>query len=101
VVFDPADQKVEAPQPHDDVALYDPILQAQTIEALRKAHVAMEVLCQPTPHQTLVDLCSEGAQEGTECVSTMEVNKTDYRQLDALILDHPAVTIFFGIKKGR
>jgi hypothetical protein len=84
----------EAPQPHKDVALYDTILQAQMMEAQRKARVAMELLHQPTPHQTLVDLCLEGAQEGTECLSTMEVNKTDYRQPDALIPDHPAVTNF-------
>jgi hypothetical protein len=31
VVFDPA-QKLEAPQPHRDAPLYDPILQAQMIE---------------------------------------------------------------------
>jgi hypothetical protein len=93
VAFDPA-QEVEAPQPHKDVALYDPILRAQLIEAQRKAHVAMELLCQPTPHQTLVDLYLDGAQEGTECMLTMEVNKTNYHQPDALIPDHPAVTIF-------
>jgi hypothetical protein len=60
VAFDPV-QEVEAPQPHKDVALHDPILQAQTIEGRRKACVAMEFLPQPTPHQTLVDLCLEGA----------------------------------------
>jgi hypothetical protein len=84
VAFDPA-QEVEAPQPHKDVALYDPILQAQTIEA---------------PYQTPVDLCLEGAQGGTECVSTMEVNETDYCHPDALISDHPAVTNFLQ-SQGR
>ncbi len=77
VAFDPA-QEVEAPQPHEDVALYDPILQAQTIEAQRKALVAIELPHQPTPNQTPVNLCSEGAQGGTECVLTMEVDETNY-----------------------
>jgi hypothetical protein len=54
----------------------------------------MELLRQPTPHQTLVDCCSEGAQGGTKCVSTMAVDGTNYRQLDALILEHPTVTDF-------
>ena len=76
MAFDPA-QKVEAPQPHKDVALHDPILQVLTIEAQRKAHVAMELLRQPMPHQTPMDLCSEGAQGGVEPMSTMEVNETD------------------------
>jgi hypothetical protein len=60
----------------------------------------MELLRQPTPHQTLVDLSLEGAQGGTELVLPMEVNKTDYHQLDALISDHPAVANFFG-SQGR
>jgi hypothetical protein len=95
VVFDPAAQEVEAPQPgHKDGASYDPILSAQVIEAQRKAHVAMECLHQPTLHQSSVDFCSEGAQEGTECVATMEVDDTNYQQPDALIPDHPAVTNF-------
>jgi hypothetical protein len=95
VVFDHAAHKVEAPQPgHEDGTLYDPILQAQTIEAQCKARVAMELLRQPTPHQSSVDSCLEGAQEGTECMATMEVDNTDYRQLDALIPNHPAVTKF-------
>jgi hypothetical protein len=100
MVFDPAAQKVEAPQPHKKIALYDPILWAQTIEAQRKALVAMELLRQPTPHLTLVDPCSEGAQERTECVATMEVNKTNYRQPDALIPNHPAVKNFLQ-SQGR
>jgi hypothetical protein len=78
VAFDP-DQEVEAPQPHKDVALHDPILWAQMIEVQCKARVAMEILCQPTHHQTPVDLCLEGAQKGTEHVWTMEVGKTNYR----------------------
>jgi hypothetical protein len=77
VAFDPA-QIVEAPQPHKDVALYDPILRPQRIEAQCKARVAMELLRHPTPCQTLVDLCLEGAQEGSECASTIEVNGTNY-----------------------
>jgi hypothetical protein len=99
VAFDPA-QEVETPQPHKDVALHDPILQAQTIKTQRKAHVAMELLHQPTPHQILVDLCLGDAQGGTERVSTMEVDKTDYHQPDALIPDHPAVTNFLW-SQGR
>ncbi len=95
VVFDPAAQEVEAPQPgHKEGGLYDPILQAQIIEAQRKARVAMELLCQPMLHQSSVDSCSEGAQEGTKCVTTMEVDDTNYRQPDALLPDHPAVTNF-------
>jgi hypothetical protein len=70
VAFDPEAQKVKAPQPHKDVASYDPILWAQMIEARCKARVAIELLCQPMPHQTLVEPCSEGAQEGTKCVVT-------------------------------
>ncbi len=51
VAFDPAAQEVQAFQPvHKDGALYDPILQAQTTEAHRKAHAAMELLCQLTLH---------------------------------------------------
>ncbi len=52
------------------------------------------------PHQTLVDLCLGGAQGGTEHVSTMEVNKTNYCQPDALISDHPTVKIFLR-SQGR
>ncbi len=88
---DPA-QEVEALQPYDDLVQHDPILRAQTIAAQCKARVAMELLHQPTPHQTLVDLRLEGAQGGTERVMTMEAKKTNYPQLDALISDHPAVT---------
>jgi hypothetical protein len=58
VAFDPAAQEVEAPQTvHKEGALYDPILQAQKIEAQCKAHAAMELLCQPTLHQSAVDSC--------------------------------------------
>jgi hypothetical protein len=60
----------------------------------------MELLNQPTPHQTLVDLHSEGAQGGTERMLTMETNKTNYHQPDALISDHPAVTNFLW-SQGR
>jgi hypothetical protein len=78
VAFDPAAQEVKAPQPgHKDGALYDPILQAQMIEVQPKARVAMELLHQPTLHQSSVDSCSEGAQEGTECVATNEVEDTN------------------------
>ncbi len=91
VAFD-HDQEVEAHQSHKDIVLHNPILQAQTIEVQRKAHVAMELLHQPTPHQTLVDLCLKGARGGTKHVLTTDVNKTNYHQPDALISDHPAVT---------
>ncbi len=101
VAFEPAAQDVKALQPgHKDGTLYDPILQAQTIEMQCKAHVAMELLCQPTLHQSSVDSCLEGAQEMTECVMTMKVNDTDYRQPDALIPNHPAVTNFLR-SQGR
>jgi hypothetical protein len=92
VVFDPAAQEVEAPQTvHKEGALYDPILQAQTIETQCKAHAAMELLCQPMLHQFSGDSCLEGAKEGIEDKETMEVDDTNYRQPDALISDHPAV----------
>jgi hypothetical protein len=74
--------------------LYDPIKQTQTTEACHKACAAIELLHPPMPHQTLVEPCLEGAQEGTECVATMEVNKTEYWQPDAFIPNHPAVTNF-------
>ncbi len=93
VASDPAEE-VQALQAHKDLAQHDPILRAQTIEARHKAHVAMELLCQPTPSQTFVDHCLEGAQGGTERDPTMEVDGTNFRQLDALISDHPAVTGF-------
>jgi hypothetical protein len=60
----------------------------------------MELLYQPMPHQTLVEHCSVGAHEGTEHMSTMEVDKTDYCQPDTLIPDHPAVTHFLW-SQGR
>ncbi len=85
---DPA-KEVQALQAHEDIAQHDPILWAQMIEAQRKAHVVMERLCQPKPHQTLVDCCWEGAQ-GTKCVLTMEVNRIDYCQ-----------QIFSGFMEGR
>jgi hypothetical protein len=89
VVFDLAAQEAKAPQPgHKDDALHDPILRAQTIEAQHKACVTMELLRQPMPHQSSVDLCSKGAQEGTEFMATREVNETEYWQPDALIPDH-------------
>jgi hypothetical protein len=46
------------------------------------------------PSQTFVGCRLEGEQGGTEHVSTMEVNGTDYHQLDALISDHPLATAF-------
>jgi hypothetical protein len=101
VTFDPAAQEVKASQPgHKDGASYDPILQAQMIEVWCKACVAMELLHQPTPHQSSMNSCLEGAQEGTECVGTMEVNNTDYRQPDAVIPNHPAGTNFLQ-SQGR
>jgi hypothetical protein len=101
VVFDPAAQEVEAPKPgHKDRASYDPILQAQILEVQCKTHAAMVLLRRPTIYQSSVDFCLEGAQEGTECVATMEVDDTDYRQPDALIPNYLAVTNFFRVKEG-
>jgi hypothetical protein len=54
----------------------------------------MALLRQPKSSQNSVGCCSEGAQGGTKHVSTMEVDGTDYHQLDALISDHPLVTAF-------
>ncbi len=65
-------EEVQAPYAHKDLVQHDPILRAQTIEAQCKARVAMALLCQPTPSQTSVGCCLEGAQGGTERVSTME-----------------------------
>jgi hypothetical protein len=93
VESDPAEE-VQALHAHKDLVQHDPIVQAQMIEAQHKARVAMVLLCLPTPSQTLVDCCLEGAQGGTKHVLTMEVNKTNYRQPDALISDHPSVTAF-------
>ncbi len=93
VEFDPAEE-VQAPYTHEDLVQHDPILRAQTIEVQRKACVAMALLHQPTPSQTLVGSCLEGTQGGTEHVSAMEVNGTNYCQPDALISDHPSVTAF-------
>ncbi len=86
-------EEVQALHAHKDLVQHDPILRAQTIEAQCKARVAM-ALCQPTPSQTLVGCCLEGAQGGTECVLTMEVDGIDYPQPDALISDHLSVTVF-------
>ncbi len=82
-------EKVQAPFAYKDLVQHDPILQAQRIEVQRKACVAMAILPQPMPYQTLVGCCLEGAQGGTKHISTMEVNGIDYRQPDALISDHP------------
>jgi hypothetical protein len=38
-------EKVQAPYVNKDLVQHDPILQAQTIEVQRKAHVAMALLC--------------------------------------------------------
>ncbi len=93
VESDPAEE-VQALHAHKDLVHHEPILRAQTIEVQRKACAAMVLLCQPTPSQTLVDCCSESAQGGTKHVSTMEVDRTNYHQPDALISNHPAVTVF-------
>ncbi len=87
-------EEVQAPYAHKDLVQHDPILRAQTIEARRKARVAMALLHQPTPSQTFVGCRLEGAQGGTEHVLTMEVDGTHYRQPDALISDYPSVTAF-------
>jgi hypothetical protein len=87
-------EEVQAPYAHADSVQHDPILRVQMIEARCKAHIAMALLCQPTPSQTLLGCHLEGAQGGTEHVSTMEADGTNYRQLDALISDHPSVTAF-------
>jgi hypothetical protein len=60
---DPAEED-QAPYVHKDPVQHDPILQAQTIEARCKAQVAMGLLRQPTPSQTSVGCCLEGAQGG-------------------------------------
>ena len=90
---DPA-EKDQAPYVHKDPVQHNPILQAQTIEARCKARVAMVLLHLLMPSQTSVGCCLEGAQGGTKHVSTMEVNGTNYHQLDAFISDHPLVTAF-------
>jgi hypothetical protein len=87
-------KKVLALHANEDLVQHDPILWAQMIEAQCKACVAMGLLRQLTPSQTLVGCCSEGAQGGIKHVSTMEVNGTDYQQPDALISNHPSVTAF-------
>ncbi len=79
---------------HKDQVQHNPVLRAQTIEVQGKAHVAMALLRQPTPPQTFLGCCSEGAQGGTENVSTMRVDGTNYHQPDALMSDHPLVTAF-------
>jgi hypothetical protein len=93
VASDPAEED-QAPYAPKVLVQHDSILQAQTIEVQCKAPVAMALLCQPTPSQTFVGCHMEGAQGGTEHVSTIEVNRTEYHQPDALITDHPLVTAF-------
>jgi hypothetical protein len=93
VASDPAEED-QAPCAHKDLAQHNPILWVQMIEAQRKAHVAMVLLCQLTPSQTSMGCCLEGAQGGGKHVSTMEVDETDYHQPDALISNHPLVTAF-------
>jgi hypothetical protein len=93
VESDPA-EKVQAPYVYKDLVQHDPILGAQTIETRHKARVAMALLCQSMPSQTLVGCCLEGAQGKTKHVLTMEVNRTDYHQPDGLISGHPSVTAF-------
>ncbi len=93
VVSDPAEED-QAPYVHKDPVQHNPILWAQTIEARCKAQVTMVLLHQPTPSQTSIGCCLEGAQGGIKDVSTMEVNKTNYRQPDAFISGHPLVTAF-------
>jgi hypothetical protein len=93
VESDPAEE-VQAPYAHKDLVQHEPILQAQTIEVQHKAHVAMALLCQLKPSQTLASCCSEGAQGGTKHILTLEVDGTNYRQPDVLIFDHPSVTAF-------
>jgi hypothetical protein len=99
VAFDPA-QEVEAPQPHKDVALHDPILWPQMIEVQCKVHVVMELLCQPTPHQTLVDLCLEGAQGGLNTCWLRKLTKliAVNRMLSTLTILQSQ--IFFRVKEG-
>ncbi len=90
---DPAEED-QTPYAHKDLVQHNPILWAQMIEARREACVAMALLCQPMLSQTSVGCCSEGAQGGGKHVSTMEVDRTNYRQLDVVISDHPLVTAF-------
>jgi hypothetical protein len=52
-------EEVQAPYAHKDLVQHDPILQAQTVEAQRKARVAMVLLCQPMPSQTFMGCCLE------------------------------------------
>jgi hypothetical protein len=78
VKSDPAEE-VQAPYAHEDLVQHNPILRAQMIEARRKAHVAMALLCQPTPSPTLVGCHLKGAQGGANQVSTIEVDGTDYK----------------------
>ncbi len=63
MVSDPAEEDQE-PYAHEDLVQLNPILRAHTIEARRKARVAMVLLRQPMPSQTSVDCCLEGAQGG-------------------------------------
>ncbi len=84
-------EEVQAPHAQKDLVQHNPTLQAQTIKVRHKACVAMALLHQPTPSQTLMDCCLEGAQAGTKCISTIDTN---YHQPDSLRSDHPAVTVF-------
>ncbi len=98
VESDPA-EKVQAL--HEDSVQHDPILGAQTIEVQRRAHIAMALVHQPTPSQNLMDCCSEGAQGGTECVLTMEVDEFNYRHMDDSYLTILQSKFFFKAKEGQ
>ena len=65
VASDPAEE-VQALHAHKDLVQHDPILRAQTIVAQGKVRVAMALLHQPTPSQTLVDCRLECAQGETK-----------------------------------
>jgi hypothetical protein len=88
-------EKDQAPYAHKDLVQHNSILWAQTIEVQHRPVLPWRSsVSQPTPSQTSVGCCLVGAQGGTEHVSTMEVDKTDYCQLEVLISDHPLVTTF-------
>ncbi len=72
---DPAEED-QALYADKDQVQHDPVLWAQTIEARGKACVAMALLCQPTPSQTSVGCCSEGAQGGAKIVSTCKLTES-------------------------
>jgi hypothetical protein len=95
VAFNPVAQGIGATQTvHVEGAPYDPILQAQMLEAQCKAHAVMDLLCQPMLHKSSRDSCLEKTEEGVEGTKTVKVNNTDYWQPDTLIPDHPVVTNF-------